>query len=210
MRHLALLGASGHGKVVADAAQASGWDVIDFFDDAWPQRERNGPWPIVGNGASLISRLSQFDGVLVSIGDCAIRWKKQQMLLESGAHLATIVHPSAVVSTYVKLGLGTVVMAGAVINIDAVVGPACIINTGASVDHDCRLAESVHICPGAHLSGNVEVGSRSWIGVGAAVKQGTVIGADALVGAGAVVVGSVAAGQVVVGNPARPMKIACS
>lgn len=204
MRRLALLGASGHGKVVADAALASGWESIEFFDDAWPQRKRNGLWPVVGDTAVLLEQLAHFDGVVVSIGDCAVRWAKQQLLQAVDARLATVIHPAASVSRHAALGPGSVVMAGAVVNIDADVGAACIINTGATVDHDCRLAEAVHICPGVHLAGNVQVGFGSWVGIGATVKQGIVLGNHVMVGAGAVVVRPIAGGETVIGNPARP------
>ncbi len=203
MKRLALLGASGHGKVVADAALAGGWGAVEFFDDAWPQRQSNGPWPVTGDSAALLARLREFQGVIVSIGDCAVRWDKHHALQAAGAPMATVVHPAAVVSCHAVLGAGTVVMAGAVVNIDAVVGQAGIINTGATVDHDCRLGDAVHICPGAHLSGNVQVGHGSWVGVGAAIKQGVTIGRDVMIGAGAVVVRPVADGQTVIGNPAR-------
>lgn len=205
MRRLALLGASGHGKVVADAAFASGWDVIEFFDDAWPQRQQNGPWSVVGGSVELLKRWQEFQGVIVSIGDCAVRMEKHRTLLAAGAPLTTVVHPAAVVSRHAVLGLGTVVMAGGVVNIDAVVGQAGIINTGATVDHDCRLGDAVHICPGAHLSGHVQVGHGSWVGVGAAIKQGMVLGERVTVGAGAVVVQNVPDGCTVVGNPAVSM-----
>ncbi len=205
MKRLALLGASGHGKVVADAALAGDWDEVEFFDDAWPQCQSNGPWPVTGDSAALLKRLQEFQGVIVSIGDCDVRWAKHQSLQAAGALLVTVVHPSAVVSRHAVLGLGTVVMAGAVVNIDAVVGQAGIINTGATVDHDCRLGDAVHICPGAHLSGNVQVGHGSWVGVGAAVKQGMILGERVMVGAGAVVVQAVPDGLTVVGNPAMPM-----
>ncbi|HQR03319.1 MAG: acetyltransferase [Proteobacteria bacterium] len=205
MKRLALLGASGHGKVVADAAQASGWERIDFFDDAPGRPSRNGHWPVEGDGVALLARLSEYDAVLVSIGDCAARMEKQRILQAAGACLAVVIHPAAVVSRHARLGPGTVVMAGAVVNVDAVVGPAGIINTGATVDHDCVLAEAVHVCPGAHLSGNVVVGHASWIGVGAVVKQGVRIGERVMVGAGATVVDTVADGLTVVGTPARPM-----
>lgn len=206
MKRLALLGASGHGKVVADAALAAGWHDVVFFDDAWPNMSMNGHWPVAGNTAALLERLYEFDGVLVSIGNCAVRWQKQQVLQVAGARLVTIVHPNACVSPFSRLGAGTVVMAGAVVNVDAVVGESSIINTGATVDHDAILAHAVHISPGAHLSGNVVVGACSWIGVGAAVRQGTRIGARVMVGAGAVVVTAVADGLTVVGCPARVMK----
>ena len=206
MKRLALLGASGHGKVVADAALAAGWQDVVFFDDAWPDMSMNGHWPVAGNTVALLDRLHEFNGVLVSIGNCAVRWQKQQVLQAAGARLVTVVHPHACVSPFARLGVGTVVMAGAVVNVDAVVGESSIINTGATVDHDAILAHAVHISPGAHLSGNVVVGACSWIGVGAAVRQGARIGAGVMVGAGAVVVTAVADGLTVVGSPARVMK----
>lgn len=204
MKRLALLGASGHGKVVAEAALLSGWDSIEFFDAAWPRLQSNGPWPVQGDDAALMERLSQYDGILVSIGNCAIRWKLHQVLQSAGVQFATVIHPAATVSRYARLAPGTAVMAGAVVNIDADIGAACIINTGATVDHDCTLEAAVHIGPGAHLSGNVQVGQGAWIGVGSTVKQGLVVAAGAMVGAGAVVVHSVGAGITVIGNPARP------
>jgi sugar O-acyltransferase (sialic acid O-acetyltransferase NeuD family) len=206
MKRLALLCASGHGKVVADAALASGWDHVEFFDDAWPQCSRNGPWPVTGDSAALMVRLGEFQGILVSIGDNLVRWGKHQALKTAGAPLITVVHPSATVSQHATLGVGTVVMAGAVVTIDAVLGQAVIVNTGATVDHDCHLADAVHICPGAHLSGNVQVGQCSWVGVGVVIRQGLTIGARVMVGAGAVVVQAVPDAQTVVGNPARPIK----
>ena len=204
-KKLALLGASGHGKSVADAALGAGWQHVVFFDDAWPMRKVNGHWPVVGDTAALMARLGEFDGVLVTIGNCSVRWQKQQALEAAGALLTIIVHPGAHVSPFAKLGKGTVVMAAAAINVDAIVGDAGIINTGATVDHDCILAHAVHVSPGANLAGDVAVGPCSWVGVGAAVRQGARIGADAMVGAGAVVVKPVADGQTVVGNPAVPL-----
>lgn len=205
MKHLALLGASGHGKVVADAALAVGWQSVVFFDDAWPRLTVNGHWAVVGGTAEMLGRLTEFDGVVVAIGNCAVRWRKQQELLAAGARMGTVIHPRACVSPFATIGAGTVVMAGAVINVDAIVGDACIINTNASVDHDCMLGHGVHVSPGANLSGNVTAGACSWIGVGAAVRQGTRIGANVMIGAGAVVVKPVADGATVVGNPGRPL-----
>lgn len=205
-KRLALLGASGHGKVVADIALSAGWESVQFFDDAWPSLEANGHWQVVGDTAALLERIGDFDGVLVTIGHCATRWKKQQILLSSHAPLVTLVHPQASVSRYATLGAGSVVMPGAVVNVDAVIGDACIINTGATVDHDCVLANAVHVGPGAHLSGNVRVGARSWVGVGATVRQCIHIGNDVMVGAGAIVVKAVPGGITVAGNPARTMK----
>jgi sugar O-acyltransferase (sialic acid O-acetyltransferase NeuD family) len=205
MKKLALLGASGHGKVVADIAICGGWQDIVFYDDAWPQRQENGAWRVVGDTSLLLQHIKDFDGVLVSIGDCETRWHKHLELKAIGALLVTLIHPKACISSAARLGLGSVVMPGSVVNVDASMGEACIVNTGATIDHDCVLGDAVHVSPGAHLSGNVTVGDGSWIGLGALVKQGVVIGKGVIVGAGSVVLGPVADGKTVIGTPAREL-----
>lgn len=205
MKRLAILGASGHGRVVADIALALGWESVVFFDDALPSISNNGHWLVEGNSENLVERKDQFDGVIVAIGNCRTRLKLQTQLEYFGCCIATLVHPSACVSQFTSVGVGSVVMPAAVINADAVIGRACIINSGATVDHDDVLVDGVHIAPGANVSGGVFVGECSWIGVGAAIKQGISIGSDVIVGMGSVVVKDISDGLTVVGNPAKPM-----
>lgn len=205
MNRLAILGASGHGKVVAEAAEFSGWDDIVFFDDKWPVLTANGHWPVLGDTAALLSGHHSFDGVIVAVGNNSTRLKKLELLSSEGVRLVSVVHPQATVSPHALLGLGSVIMAGSVVNVDASLGMGCIINTCASVDHDCLLADGVHISPGAHLAGGVTIGECSWIGIGASVLQLIQIGAGVVVGAGAAVVNEVSDQCIVVGVPARTL-----
>jgi sugar O-acyltransferase (sialic acid O-acetyltransferase NeuD family) len=203
VNRLAILGASGHGKVVADTAERCGWKFIEFFDDAWPQSTHNGAWSVVGDTASLKSTLHNYDGVLVAIGNNRIRHCKLLELEEAGALLCTLVHPAATVSRYALLESGSVVFANAVVNADARIGLGAILNTGCSVDHDCVLGAAVHISPGARLAGGVRVGDLSWVGIGASVRQLVQIGRQATIGAGSAVVSDVADLLTVAGVPAR-------
>lgn len=203
MKRLAILGASGHGKVVADCAELCGWQEVSFFDDAWPSKHVNGHWPILGNTADLLRRVTEFDGVLVAIGNNAIRNSKLSTLLDVGARVPVLLHPCSVVSRYALLGAGSVVFAGAVVNVDCRIGTGAIINTGATVDHDCVLGNAVHVSPGANLAGGVSVGNHSWVGIGSSVRQLVRIGADVMIGAGAAVVSDIADACVVIGVPAR-------
>lgn len=204
-RSLAILGAGGHGRVVADCAERLGFERVVFFDDHATQGH-NGPWSIGGNGHDLEAQLQQFDAFVVGIGNNQARLSKHKKLLALGGRPATLIHPDASVSTHASIGPGSVVLAGAVVNIGTRVGAACIINTSASVDHDCILADGAHVSPGAHLAGGISVGETSWVGIGAAIREGVTIGHQVCIGAGAVVVKSVPDGLTVVGNPARPMK----
>ncbi|WP_434049420.1 acetyltransferase [Marinobacter salarius] len=205
MNCLAILGASGHGKVVADAAEQSGWGSIHFFDDAWPELASNSHWSVVGSSAELLTNLDKYDGVVVGIGDNRIRSQKLQQLGAAGANIVSVIHPSAAISPYVKLGVGSVVFANSVINADAMVGPGAIINTGSVIEHDCRLGKCVHLSPNATLAGGAVLGRLVWVGANACVKQQVSIGDEAVVGMGSVVLRNVIAGMVVAGNPAKPL-----
>ncbi len=204
MPRLVLLGAGGHGTVVADAAVCGGRREVVFLDDRWPAISSVGPWPIVGTVAKVLESLRESDDVFVSIGHNGTRLRHCLGLELAGVHLVTIVHPSAVVSPLAQVGRGCFVAPGVILGPFAVAGMASLINTAATVDHETQLGNGVHVGPGAHLGGNVIVGERSWIGIGASVRQGIHIGADVVVGAGAAVVSDLADGQLVLGVPAKP------
>ena len=205
MSVLAVLGASGHGRVVADAALSSQWKDVVFFDDAWPDISRSGPWNVVGNIEAFMRDRDHYAGCCVAIGDNSTRLRVHDELEASGVTPVIVIHASAVVSQYAELNSGCVVLANAVVGPLARLGRSCIVNNGASVDHDCELGDGVHISPGARLGGDVRVGSGSWIGIGATVRHGVTIGSEVMIGAGAVVVKDAAGGRTFVGVPARPL-----
>lgn len=203
---LAILGAGGHGKVVADTAEACGWKEVVFFDDSWPQLTRCGVWPVLGDSACLRNTLSQFDGVVVAIGDNKTRLRITLELQASGAKIATVVHPRANISRYAEIAAGSVIFAGVSVNAGAVVGQAAILNTGCNVDHDCRLGQGCHVSPGASLAGAVVLGDLCWVGIGASIRQCIHIGSAVVIGAGAAVVANVMDNVTIVGVPARRLK----
>lgn len=204
---LAILGAGGHGKVIADVALSTDfWSKIIFFDDSYPDNVGNSRWAIEGTSAGLVCSHDQFSGVIVAIGNNEVRLAKTLELQEAGANIVSIIHPSAVISPFATIAQGCTVLAGAVINVDAHIGQSCIVNTGAVVEHDCRLHDAVHLSPNAALSGHTEVGKCSWMGIGSVTRESIVIGSNVIVGAGAVVVDNVPDSVTVAGNPAVILK----
>ncbi len=197
MRRLAIIGASGHGKVIADIARRIGYCEIVFFDDDESIHECGG-YPVVGKS----SEAGTIDAdVIVGIGNADIRKRIQESIPEQ--KLATLIHPDAVIAEDVEIGVGTVVMAGAVINPGTHIGKGCIINTCSSVDHDCIVDDFVHVAVGSHLCGTVNVGAGTWIGAGVTVSNNVFICPDCMIGAGAVIVNDIWESGTYVGVPAK-------
>lgn len=183
MKKLAIIGASGHGKVIADIAVLNGYKEIVFLDDN-PNVQECAGFPVAGTSVD-VAKYPEYD-VIVAIGNASIRKQMHEKLNDN--RLVTLIHPKAVISRRVVIGKGTVIMAGAIINSDTKIGEGCIINTGASVDHDCRVGDFVHVSVGAHVAGTVIIGNETWIGAGATVSNNIEICGECMIGAGAVVI----------------------
>ncbi|MBQ7255549.1 MAG: acetyltransferase [Oscillospiraceae bacterium] len=199
-KELVIIGAGGHGKVIADIAKWNGYQNIVFLD-ADKSKKNCGKYQVIGT-ENMLADLS--GDIIVAIGNAADRRKIQERIDRS--RIATLIHPDAFVADDVIIGKGTVIMAGAVINSGAIIGESCIINTCASVDHDCILSDYVHISAGAHIAGTVKIHSNTWIGVGVSVSNDIEIAGNCVVGAGAAVVQNIAIPGTYVGVPAVCVK----
>lgn len=195
---LLIIGAGGHGRVVADVAEAVGrYKEIAFVDDG--KIEKTPRFPVLGKTSLVAEKKDEYE-LFVAIGNAQVR----KRIMESiDAEFATLIHPSAIIGSDVTIGQGTVLMPGAIINTGAIVGNGVILNTASSVDHDCVLGDYCHVAVGAHLCGNVNVKEGTWIGAGATVIQGINICEKCMIGAGAVVVKSVEETGTYTGVPAK-------
>lgn len=204
MTGLLVVGAGGHGQVVADTANETGlWKKIAFLDDRYPTLNIVSEWPVLGKLNHAPSILKEYSDLIVAVGNNLLRVELLQSFAGMGFLLTKVIHPTAFVSKTAQIEAGSVVFAQAAVNTGAKIGFGSIINTGATVDHDCVLGYGVHLSPGVHLGGEVNVGNYSWLGIGSSVIQQISIGNNVVVGAGAVVTKHVPNSVKVVGVPGR-------
>jgi len=208
---IVLLGASGHAKVVADAAQREGrFEVVGFLDQKARPGQRHFGKPVLGTEEDLPRLVAELglDGIFVSIGDNHHREQAVERIQKRCPQLpfVSIVHPDATVAASVLVGEGSVLMAGCRVNADARIGRHCIVNTQSSLDHDSVLEDFASLAPGAITGGNVRVGRGSTISLGASVIHGVQIGAHTVVGAGSTVLSDLADHVVAYGTPARVVR----
>ncbi len=197
MNRLIIIGASGHGKVIADIAKLSGYTEIVFLDNN-PEIKECAGYPVLGPDTMSV----ELEGkIFVAVGNSEIRQKL--MTRYEGREFPVLIHPSAVIAEGSSIGPGSVVMAGVVINPEARIGKGCIINTSSSIDHDCIIGDYCHVSVGAHLSGTVVVGNHVWIGAGAIVSNNIDICGNCMIGAGAVVIKDIEESGTYVGVPAK-------
>lgn len=198
---LLIIGAGGHGRVIADIAlKMERWQSIAFLDDSNTNTFMG--VDVIGSTHNISEFINEYE-IFVGIGDNSKRKEIYEIIESLGAQIPVIIHPDAVIGSVVELGMGTVVMAGVIINCCSVIGKGCIINTSATIDHDNCIEDFVHISPGVHIAGSVKVGNGTWLGIGSIVSNNVMITNGCNVGAGSVVIRDINETGTYLGVPAR-------
>ncbi|MDB5896981.1 MAG: acetyltransferase [Ramlibacter sp.] len=199
---LLILGAGGHGRVVADAALAQGtWQQVRVTDN---DAAKYGSVLMAGLDIEPLQHaLRDAGAVHIAIGSAAAREKQARGL---SLPFATVLHPRASISRYAEIRPGCFVAAGAVVAPGARVGIGVIVNHGAVVDHDVQVGDFTHVAPLAAVGGNARVGRRVLVGAGAQVLPGVRVCDDVVIGAGAAVVADIDTPGVYAGVPARRVR----
>ena len=119
----------------------------------------------------------------------------------------SIISKHAYISNLNIIGKGIQAFPNSVIHHQAKIGDYSIANTGSIIEHDCNIGKGVHVMPGAVIGGNTNIDDYVTVGLNATIMPQLKIGEGSFIGAGAVVTKNVKKNQVVVGNPARLLKL---
>ena len=151
-------------------------------------------------------------GVVIAVAGADVRRRLADAVLAAGLREGRLTASTAFVGPGVDLGRGAILCHQSIITASATIGRQFHANIYSYVAHDCVIGDFVTLAPRASINGNTVIEDDVYVGTGAILRQGTPekplrIGKGAVIGMGAVVTKDVAAGETVVGNPARPMDI---
>lgn len=155
MKRLLIWGASDQAVVTLDCAQAMQmYGQIDLMGITTQKIRRFAQHRVMMEENVIHAKLFHaYDEVIVATGDNRLRQIRLQILEEYGIPIATIIHPSAIISPTAQVNCGSTILANAVIHTLAHIGTGCIINTGAIVEHDCVVKDFVNMSPNCAMAG---------------------------------------------------------
>lgn len=193
---------NGNGKEALDCLMPNQQFLGFIDDDKSLQGEKNGMkiysreilkkfsnakiLAVPGSPKSFLDRKNIIDGLGVTLD-----------------RFATVIHPSAQVSQYAKIGQNVLIFANSVIANSAIIGSHVCILANSAIHHDSIINNYSLIGSNVTISGHTVIGENCYIGSGSSIKDHIKIGAQTLVGLGTNVIHSVPETSRTVGNPNR-------
>ncbi len=216
-RELVVVGAGGFGRETVEAVRAlnavgARWRLAGYLDD---DPARHGT---VIDGVAVLGGTEELGNmpdvsVVVAVGRPDNYLSRPRIVERLGIppeRYATILHPSASVSSTSRVGPGTVLLAQTVLTAAVTVGSHVAIMPHVILTHDDVIGDFATMASGACLGGHVQVGRCAYVGAGALVRERCGIGSGALVGMGAVVTRDIPPNEVWAGIPARYIREAAA
>ena len=197
--NILLIGAGGHGLVLAEIAKLIGYKRICFLDDEY---DKDYPYDIIGGINDFLLYKDNYD-FFISIGSNKSRRDIAAKIYSRHCKLVNLIHPSAIISDSAQLSEGIAIMPNTVINSKSKIGLGAIINTSTSIDHENIIGDFVHVSPGCHLGGQVSIDNMCWLGIGCNVINNIKICEECIIGAGSTIIKDIKKSGTYVGTPIR-------
>jgi sugar O-acyltransferase (sialic acid O-acetyltransferase NeuD family) len=208
---LGVYGSGGLGREVFALAQqinAGGkrWSDLVYLDD-FSGKDRMAQTRVVTFDQAKAEFSPDNVEICIAVGEPSARAALYDRIRDAGYTPATLIHPQIHIPEDTSVGLGAIINSGCFVSCGVNLGDNILLQPAASVGHDCRIGSHSVISTFVSLAGKCIIGTRTFIGMSVPVKEDTTIGDDVIVGMGSVVLRSIDAGMIALGNPARPISV---
>jgi sugar O-acyltransferase (sialic acid O-acetyltransferase NeuD family) len=203
MKQLFIYGNGGLGKEVFDIAyRTNEYNKIYFINDFVHDNKT------VFDFQFVMSNYRSFENCefVVAIGEIRARRKIFKRLLDYNCILATLIDPTAVVSSSANIGYGSIICPFVMIGPSVEIKSFCLINVNSVIGHDIQIDENTIVSASVNIGGSAKLGKNVYIGMGAIVKELLIIGNNSVLGMGSVLHNNLDANLLALGNPARPIR----
>ncbi|NOJ75675.1 DapH/DapD/GlmU-related protein [Empedobacter stercoris] len=202
-----LLGIGRNTPVFIDLVEQSGYKVVGLYhyNDSRTGEIDHG-FEILGSFNDLFLKGNLKDlKFLLTMGDNEIRGEISNKIIELGGILPTIIHPTAVISRFAKIGTGVVISPFTYIQANSHIGDNTIVLSGVNISHNNIIGKNCFIAGGVTIGAYTTIGANVFIGQGVLTISDKVkkIEDNAFIGAGSLVTKSVEKNKKIYGRPAK-------
>jgi sugar O-acyltransferase (sialic acid O-acetyltransferase NeuD family) len=206
MKNLVIIGASGFAREMYDLALAcygsqSDFRVKGFLSDNPSNIEAMGYPPVLNTVTAY--EPEENDVFFCAIGNLYHRRKTVEIILSKGGVFINLIHPTAIISPSVKLGIGVGIKAYCVLASDVTVEDFTFLQSSVIMGHDVHVGRFCQVNSFAFFAGYVRVHDMVSVNAGVRIIQNVVVEEEAVVGIGSVVLNRVRKNSTVFGNPAK-------
>lgn len=196
------------GVVEAINAQDMRYEILGFLDDNHASL-LSADYPLLG-GSGLWEQYRGETRLLALPGSPASYRRRREIIGKfalTEADSLTLAAPSSRVARGAQVGFNTLLMAGTFVSCGVRIGNHCVILPNSVISHDAEIGDYTLVGSNVSVSGGVRIGENCYIGSGAAIREGVSVGSGALLGIGTTVIRDVPENAVVVGSPARVIRM---
>ena len=213
MNNLIIIGADVSGmnifEIVNDINKVEKeWKIISYFDEYSEDKELF-DIPISNSLDEICENNSikpENTYVISAIGSPFNRERLMINAKKTGFKLATIIHPTALISQHTSIGEGVIICQNCLVQPFAIIDNFVYIHTGCVIGPKVNIRSSVTINSLCAISAKVVIGEQSYIGVGTKIIQNVKIGKCIIAGGGSIITKDVESNVLVAGVPAKIKK----